>query len=116
MSRQREIDDEGELAAEVGMAKRECRNALLNLELWEFPERMQPWAVKWRSVGDEDLNHALIGECLEDLKLSAALLDSNPAEAMRMLDECRRKAVEDVLGRMDFEAIVKAISEQECAA
>lgn len=112
---QKQLDTDGELDIAVERYKKDCRESLLNLQSWEYPKVVNWLVTVTAHVGDDDLNEHL-GEYHEDLSLAGALLDSNPVESIRMLDECRRKAVEDVLGRMDFEAIVKAISEQECAA
>ena len=113
---QKQLDTDGELAIEVERAEQECRETLLNLNRWHYPERVNWYSAKWQYAGEQDVTEALYDLCHDELALALSLLDTDALEAVRILKECRRKAVEDVLGRMDFEAIVKAISEQEEAA
>jgi hypothetical protein len=113
---QKQLDEDGELAIEVERAEQDCREKLLNLERWHYPEKVRPWAVKWQYAGEQDVTEALYDLCHDEIVLALSLLDTDALEAVRILKECRRKAVEDVLGRMDFEAIVKANIEQRDAA
>ena len=113
---QKQLDTDGELAIAVERAEQDCREKLLNLERWHYPEQVRPWAVKWQYAGEQDVTEALYDLCHGEIVLALSRMDADPLEAVRILKECRRKAVEDVLGRMDFEAIVKANQEQRDAA
>lgn len=113
---QKQLDTDGELAIAVERAEQDCREKLLNLERWPYPERVTFTKFIWLHVGRRDVSDALYDLCEDKVCDALAELDTDALKAVRILKECRRKAVEDVLGRMDFEAIVKAISEQEEAA
>lgn len=112
MAYQRQLDEDGDLANEAERLEEECRRYLLNMYAWpaQGPYSDPPKAER------RDFTEALYDLCEDELCDAFALLDSDPAKALWILKECRRKAVEDVLGRMDFEAIVKANNEQEQAA
>lgn len=112
---QKQLDDAGYLAIEVERMEQECRETLLSLKRWHYPEQIK-WSVKWQYAGEQDVTEALYDLCHDELALALSLLDTDPLEAVRILKECRRKAVEDVLGRMDFGRIVKANNEQRDAA
>lgn len=112
---QKQLDDDGELSIAAERAEQECRETLLALKRWHYPEWIN-WAIKWQHAGEQDVTEALYDLCHDEVVLALSRMDADTLEAVRILKECRRKAVEDVLGRMDFEAIVKAINEQECAA
>lgn len=112
---QKQLDTDGELAIAVERAEQECREKLLNLERWPYPERIK-WSAGWQHAGEQDVTEALYDLCHDEIVLALSRMDADPLEAVRILKECRRKAVEDVLGRMDFEAIVKANIEQRDAA
>lgn len=112
---QKQLDDDGELSIAAERAEQECRENLLALKRWHYPERIN-WATKWQYAGEQDVTEALYDLCHDELALALSMLDTDALEAVRILKECRRKAVEDVLGRMDFEAIVKANIEQRDAA
>lgn len=112
----KQLDTDGEMAIAVERAEQDCREKLLNLERWHYPEPVRPWAVKWQYAGEHDVTEALYDLCHDEIVLALSLLDTDALEAVRILKECRRKAVEDVLGRMDFEAIVKANIEQRDVA
>lgn len=108
---QKQLDDDGELSIAAERAEQECRETLLALKRWHYPERIN-WAIKWQYAGEQDVTEALYDLCHDELALALSLLDTDALEAVRILKECRRKAVEDVLGRMDFEAITKSIIEE----
>lgn len=113
---QKHEDDAGYLAIDVERAEQECRETLLAMKRWHYPEQVRPWAVKWQYAGEQDVTEALYDLCHDEIALALSLLDTDSLEAVRILKECRGKAAEDVLGRMDFEAIVKANNEQRDAA
>lgn len=112
MAYQRQLDEDGDLANEVERLEEECRRYLLNMYAWpaQGPYSNPPKASR-RCVAD-----ALWDLCEDEVCDALARLDSDPLEAVRILKECRVKAVEDVLGRMDFEAIAKSNNEQRDAA
>ena len=93
-------------------AEQECRETLLNLNRWHYPERVNWYSAKWQYAGEQDVTEALYDLCHDEIVLALSRMDADPLEAVRILRECRRKAVEDVLGRMDFEAITKSIIEE----
>lgn len=114
---QKQLDDDGELAIAAERAEQECREALLRMGRWHYAEQVRPWATKWQQyAGEQDVTEALYDLCHNELCLALSRMDDDPIEAVRILKECRARAVEDVLGRMDFEAIVKANSDKEKAA
>lgn len=112
MAHQRQLDEDGDLAIAADNAEQECRQYLLHLYRW-------PTQHYWSApplATEQDVTEALYDLCHDEVVLALSLLDSDPLEAVRILKECRGKAVEDVLGRMDFEAIVKANNEHKEAA
>lgn len=113
---QRELDDAAELEAAAERAEQECREALLGMNRWHYSEQVRPWATRWQYVGEMDVTEAMYEQCHDELCLALARMDSDPLEAVRILKECRAKAVESVLKRMDFVAIQKANSTKEQAA
>lgn len=110
---QKQLDDAGYLAIEVERMEQECRETLLALKRWHYPERINFYSSKWQYAGEQDVTEALYDLCHGEIVLALSLLDTDPLEAVRILKECRGKAVEDVLGRMDFERIVRANSEKK---
>lgn len=113
---QKQLDDDGELAIAAERAEQECRESLLRMDRYHYAEQVRPWATKWQYAGEQDVTEALYDLCHNELCLALARMDDDPIEAVRILKECRARAVEDVLGRMDFEQIVKANNEQRDAA
>lgn len=115
-SHQKQLDDAAELEAAAERAEQDCRETLLGMNRWHYAEQVRPWATKWQYVGEMDVTEALYELCHDELCLALARMDDDPLEAVRILKECRAKAVEQVLGRLDFEAIVKTNSDEEKAA
>lgn len=113
---QKQLDDAAELEFAAERTEQDCRETLLQLKRWHYAEQVRPWATRWQQVGEWDVTEALYDLCVDEVALVLSLLDSDPLEAVRILKECRARAVEDVLGRMDFEAIVETNSEKEQAA
>jgi len=113
---QKQLDDAGDLEAMAERLEQDCRETLMNMEPWHYPEQVRPWAAKWIYTGEQDVTEALYDLCHSELCLALAGMDDDPIEAVRILKECRAKAVGDVLGRMDFEAIAKIQMENKEAA
>ena len=110
---QRIMDDAGALEAEAERLEKECREALANMDRWDYPEQIRPWAVHWQHVDAEDVLDALDDMSRDELCKALSVMDSDPLEAVRILRESRDRAIRDVVGRMDFESIAKAQSDDE---
>lgn len=105
---QKQVDDAGYLTIEAERIEQECRETLLKLHRWPIQHY---WSAPAMTT-EQDVTEALYDLCHDELVLALSLLDTDPLEAVRILKECRARAVEDVLGRMDFEAITKSIIEE----
>lgn len=112
---QQEVDRAGDLEDAAESKEQECREALMRMERWEFRQKV-PGKIWNRTayVDADDVFDAMHDLGSSDLAKAIGMLDDDPLEAAKVIREVRNRAVEDVLGRMDFEEIVN--SEQREAA
>lgn len=110
---QREIDRIGDLEDAAETREQDCREALMRMERFEFPQKV-PGQIWNRNtyVDADDVLDAMHDLGASDIARALAMLDDDPLEAAKILKAVRNKAVEDVLGRMDFEEIVILEAEQ----
>ena len=72
---QKQLDDAGDLEAMAERLEQDCRETLMNMEPWHYPEQVRPWAVKWVQTGEQDVTEALYDLCHSELCLA---LDGEP--------------------------------------
>lgn len=111
---QRQVDDAAELDLQAEQLEQQARESLLALLPFRYCEKVGISVVA-KSMAGWDVMEAAhdLGE--SEIELAFSLLDKDPLEAVRILKEVRAKAVEDVLGRIDFKQIVTLSKEREAA-
>lgn len=111
---QRQVDDDAELEAQAEQLEQHARETLLALNAYSYPERVRCSVVRNNKTAFDVMEAAYdLGE--NEIELAFSLLDKGPLEAVRILKEVKAKAVEDVLGRIDFKQIVTLSKEREAA-
>ncbi|WP_138438540.1 hypothetical protein [Marinobacter alexandrii] len=111
MAHQRAQDDAAEIEFRAEELEQEAREKLLGLLPVRYVEKVGIGVVA-NSKTSWDVMEAAYDLGENEIELAFSLLDKDDLEAVRILKEVRAKAVEDVLGRIDFEQIVTLSREQ----
>jgi hypothetical protein len=101
------LDTEAEIGIRTEQLEQEAREALLNCGRYSFPVRLQYGRPVEESRDESDVMEALYDIAEDELKLALSFLDKDPLEAVRILKESRQRAVEQVLGQIDFDDVAR---------